>query len=82
MSDARYSDDEVDPADAALQALLMAMADRATDDDRRNALTESVLTLPPIREWPAESFDELRRTMRFVIDCAESLRRRRDAGEQ
>jgi hypothetical protein len=75
------ADDLVDSGDAALQASLASVAENASDDERRDRLMDGVVTVPPLREWPADSLDELGNTMQFVISCAQDLRRRRRAGE-
>lgn len=67
-------DDIVEPADAALQALLALTAERAGDQEKRDLIYDFLLTCPPLREWPADSHDRLRDTCSYVISLARSLR--------
>lgn len=53
------SDDVVDPGDAALQALLAALAERTHDRQRRGMVLDFILTLPPLRHWPTDSLARL-----------------------
>lgn len=46
--------DVVEPGDAALQALLAAIAERTFDPGKRDRVLDLVLTLPPLSDWPTE----------------------------
>jgi hypothetical protein len=61
------SDDIVDPTDAAIQALLAAIAQNTDDDDKRDRLIGYILTIPPLTEWPPDCREKLRETCEFVI---------------
>jgi hypothetical protein len=76
------SDDVVDPGDAALQALLAAMAENTHDDERREKLLDAILTLSPLAEWPPDWLDQLRDTCKFIIGLSRDLRQgsARDGG--
>jgi hypothetical protein len=77
------SDDVVDPGDAALPALLAAVAENTRDHERRDRLLDCVLTIPPLTEWPPDCLEQLRETCKFIFSCARELRRRnetRDGG--
>jgi len=58
--------DAVDPTDAKIQGLLAQLADMTTDTARRDRIVGLILTLPPIAEWPAEAFEECRKTYEYV----------------
>jgi hypothetical protein len=70
------SDDVVDPGDAALQALLAAVAENTRDDEKREKLLDAILTIPPLTEWPADWLDQLRDTCKFIISVSRDLRQR------
>lgn len=53
------SDDVVDPGDAALQALLAAIAERTHDRQMRDTVLDFILTVPPLRHWPTDSLARL-----------------------
>jgi hypothetical protein len=69
--------DVVDRGDAAMQALLAAIAERTDDDEKRDRLLDYILTIPPLKEWPADSLEQLRETCKFVISLGRDLRMRR-----
>jgi hypothetical protein len=75
------SDDAVDPGDAALQALLAAMAENTRDNERREKLLDAIVTIPSLTEWPPDSLDQLRDTCKFVISVSRDLRRRTETGD-
>lgn len=53
------SADVVDAGDAALQALLAALAERTRDSERRDEMLDLMLTLPPVRRWSTDSLMQL-----------------------
>lgn len=71
------SEDVVEPIDALLQQLLAAIAERTADSERRDAIMDHILTIPPVREWPAESLGQLRETCRYVQGLAREMRENR-----
>jgi hypothetical protein len=48
------SDGVVDPGDAAIQALLAAIAKNTHDDERREKLLDYILIIPPLTGWPPD----------------------------
>jgi hypothetical protein len=68
------SDDVVDPGDAALQALLAAVAQNTRDDERRDRLIDYILTIPPLTDWPPDCREKLRETCQFVISLSRDLK--------
>lgn len=68
------SDDIIEPADAALQALLALTAERAGNQEKHDLIYDFILTCPPLHEWPTDSQDRLRDTCSYVIGLARSLR--------
>jgi hypothetical protein len=75
------SDDLVDPGDAALRALLASMAERTHDAERRERLLDSVLTVPPLADWPSDSLDALRETCAYIISLGRLRRELRQLTE-
>jgi hypothetical protein len=71
------SDDVVDPGDAAIQALLAAMAENTRDAERREMLLDAILTVPPLTEWPSDCREKLWETCQFVKALADDLRQRK-----
>jgi len=59
--------DAVDPTDAVLQDLLAQIAENTPDKDRRERIIDLMLTLPPIKQWPPEMFDEWRKTCDYIL---------------
>lgn len=60
------SDDIVEPGDAALQALLARLAEKANDDEKRTLLLDLILTVPSLRQWPTDSLLRLADITRSV----------------
>jgi hypothetical protein len=75
------SDDVVDAGDAALQALLAAVAENTRDDERREKLLDAILTIPPLTEWPSDCREKLRDTCKFVIGLSRDVRQRTEPGD-
>jgi len=75
------SDDVVDPGDAAIQALAALTAEHTRDDEKRDMLTDFILTAPPLSEWPPDWRDILLETCRFIMGLAEDLRRGDESGD-
>jgi hypothetical protein len=67
------SDDVVAPGDAAIQALLAAIAENTHDHERREKLLDAVMTIPPLAEWPPECREKLRERCEFVISLSREL---------
>lgn len=67
------SDDAVDPGDAALQALLAAIAERTHDSQRRDRLLDLIFTIPPLREWTTDSLARLHDVAAFGADLGRQL---------
>lgn len=67
------SDDVVDPGDAALQALLAAIAEGTRDGQRRDAVVDLILTIPPLREWPTDSLARLHEVSNFGAGLSRQL---------
>jgi hypothetical protein len=79
------SDDRVDPGDAALQALLASMAEHTDDAERRDRLLDSMMTIPPLADWPRDSLNALQETCRYVISLGRlgrELRQLTERGEE
>jgi hypothetical protein len=77
------SDDDVDSGEAAIQALLAAIAANTHDPERREKLLDAILTIPPLTEWLPDCREKLRETCEYVISLSRDLRRRtetRDGG--
>lgn len=53
------SNDVVDPGDAALQALLAAIAERTHDHEMRDRILDFIVSVPPLRQWPSDSLAQL-----------------------
>lgn len=70
------SDDVVDPADAAVQALLNLAADSTNDPEKRDELIDAILTIPPLAQWPAVARDNLLATCQFIAELGDDLRLR------
>ncbi len=75
------SEDSVDPGDAALQAVLACIADRTSDADQRDKLFDHILMVPPLKDWPTASLEQLRDTCELVADLGRQLREQ-DEGVQ
>jgi len=71
------SEDVVEPIDALLQEWLALIAERTADSARRDAIVDHILTVPPVREWPAESLEQLMETCRYVQGLAREMRENR-----
>ncbi|MBY0287298.1 MAG: hypothetical protein K2X52_09120 [Mycobacteriaceae bacterium] len=71
------SEDVVEPIDALLQELLAAVAERTADSARRDAIMDHILTVPPVREWPAESLEQLMDACEYVKRLAHEMRQNR-----
>jgi hypothetical protein len=69
------SDDDVDPGDAAIQALLAAIAANTHDPERREKLLDAILTIPPLTGWLPDCREKLWETCEFVISLSRDLRR-------
>ena len=67
-------DDVVDPGDAAIQALLAAIAENTHDGERRDRLLDYIPTIPPLTEWPPESREKLWETCQFIRHLSRDLR--------
>lgn len=68
------SSDHVDPADAALQALLAGIADCTPDGEKRDKIIDYMLTIPELRDWPTDSLTRLQDTCTFVASLSRRLR--------
>lgn len=68
-------DDVVDPGDAALQALLAAIAERTPDREVRDTILNFILTLPPLRHWPSDSIARLHNVANVGAGLARQLNR-------
>jgi hypothetical protein len=66
-------DDAVDPGDAALQALLAAIAEGTHDSQRRDRLLDMMLTIAPLREWTTESLARLHDVATFGAGLGRQL---------
>lgn len=71
MSAFMDAQDRVDPADAAIHALLGHIADNAKDPQKRERILDLMVTVPPVVEWPPEAIDQWRDIFHYV----RSLRR-------
>ena len=65
------SEDVVDPLDAALNELLVHVAEQSSDRGRRAAIVDIARMAPPIATWPPEMLQEL-----FELSSWVGLRRR------
>ncbi|MDT5362650.1 MAG: hypothetical protein QOC69_4412 [Mycobacterium sp.] len=75
------SDDRVDPGDAALQALLVRMAERSHDIERRDRLLDYTMTVPPLADWLSDLLDALRETCGYIISLGRLSRELRQLTE-
>ena len=75
------SDDVVDPGDAAIQSLLALTAENSDDDEKREKLLDTILTLPPLTEWAPESREKLLETCQFIKGLAHDVRQRGESGD-
>lgn len=66
-------DDVVDPGDAALQALLAAIAERTHDSQKRDRVLDMILTIPPLRKWTTDSLARLHDVATFEVDLGRQL---------
>lgn len=69
-----HPDDVVDPADAALNDLLTTMLDHTDDEARRTKLLVHLMTISPLREWPANHLAQLSATCAYVISLSRMSR--------
>ena len=68
------SSDRVDPADAALQALLAGIADCTPDGEKRDTIIDYMLTIPELKDWTPDSLARLQDTCNFVVSLSRQLR--------
>jgi hypothetical protein len=63
-------ENDIDQADAALQALLMGMAQQTNDPRRRAKLLAFAMTAPSMADWPQDSLNALGDTCEYVMSLA------------
>lgn len=64
----------VDPGDAALQELLTSVAEHIHDPAKKASVTDFLLTMKPLAEWPQPELDVLTETCAYVISLARMSR--------
>lgn len=76
MSALMDAQDRVDPADAAIHALLGHIADDTKDPQKRERILDLMVTVPPVVEWPPEAIDQWRDTFHYVRSLRRDLEER------
>jgi hypothetical protein len=69
-----HDQDSVDPGDAALQELLTLVAEQIGDPDKKVAVLDFLISMPPLAEWSTDERGMLRGTCGYIISLARMSR--------